>query len=138
MSLVDYTEMEEEISDAPEPKILPIGVEVKARIVSVNTGVSDTNDCVWYMPVFDIPDDPMVIEFNDFFWELDREKLDKKQLTRGMYDFKIFAACFGIDYSKPFSWVDDLPGKEGWMILGQRKDDEFGDKNTVKKYVVGK
>jgi len=50
MSLVDYTDMEKEISGAPEPKLLPTGTEVKARIVAVNTGISDKNDCTWYMP----------------------------------------------------------------------------------------
>jgi hypothetical protein len=138
MSLVDYTDMEKEISGAPEPKLLPTGTEVKARIVAVNTGVSDKNDCTWYMPLFDVPSDPMVIEFNDFFWELDREKLDAKQLQRGMFKFKSFATAFGIDYSRPFSWTDDLPGKEGWLIVGVRKSDEYGDQNSVKKYIAGK
>ena len=138
MSLTDYTDLEKEIEGAPEPKILPKGSEVKARIISVRTGVSDTNDCVWYSPVFDVPDDPLVIEFNAFFWELDKEKLTDKQHNRGLYEFKVFAKAFDIDYSKPFSWEDDLVGKTGWMIVGVKMDSEYGDKNTVKKYVVGK
>lgn len=136
--LTDYSDLEKEIKEAPEPKTLPVGTEVKARIVAVNTGVSDKNDCVWYQPLFDIPADPMVVEFTDFIWELDKEKLDAKQYQRNLFKFQRFASAFKINYSKPFSWTDDLPGKEGWMILGFKKDDEFGDKNTVKKYVVGK
>jgi len=31
------------------------------------------------------------MEFNDFFWELDREKLDQKQFARALSDFQIFA-----------------------------------------------
>lgn len=138
MSLVDYTDMEKEISGAPEPKMLPTGSEVKARIINIRTGISDKNDCRWYMPTFDVPSDPMVIEFNDFFWDLDREKLDDKAYQRALYKFKTFADAFGIDYSRPFSWEDDLPGKEGWIIVGIRKSDEFGDQNSVKKYVAGK
>ena len=138
MGLVDYTDMEREIADAPEPKVLKAGTEVKARVTQVNTGTSDKNDCQWYMPVFDVPDDPMVLEFNDFFWELDQEKLDAKQFQRALYKFKQFAAAFGIDYSRPFSWEDDLAGKEGWVILGSKKSDEYGDQNSVKKYVAGK
>jgi len=136
--LTDYSDLEKEIKEAPEPKTLPVGTEVKARIIAVNTGVSDKNDCVWYMPLFDVPADPMVVEFNDFIWELDKEKLDPKQYQRNLFKFQQFASAFKINYSKPFSWEDDLPGKEGWMILGFKKDEEFGDKNTVKKYVVGK
>jgi len=137
MSLVDYTDLEKEITDAPEPKVLPRGTEVKARIINVREGISDKNGARWYQPVFDVPDDPMVIEFNDFFWDLaDRDKLDPKQAQRALYQFKQFASAFGIDYSKPFSWTDDLVGLEGWLIVGVRKDDEYGDKNTVSKYVA--
>ena len=138
MALSDYTNLEEEISDAPEPKILRAGAEVKARIISVRSGVSEKNDCAWYMPVFDVPDDPMVMEFNDFMWELDQSHLTKKQFQREMYKFKQFATAFDIDYSRPFSWEDDLPGKEGWLIVGVQKSDEYGDQNRVKKYIAGR
>ena len=138
MALTDYSDLEKEIQDAPEPKTLPKGSEVRARIIAVRTGISDKNDCKWYQPVFDVPDDPMVIEFNDFIWELDREKLDPKQFQRNMFRFKEFASCFGLDYSRPFDWEEDLLGLQGWVILGFKKDDEFGDKNVVKKYVIKK
>ena len=136
--LTDYSSLEQEINNAPEPKILNAGKEAKARIINVNTGVSEKNGCAWYMPVFDIPDDPMVIEFNDFFWELDRTKLDQKQYTRELYKFKTFVTSFGIDISRPFSLTDDLIGKEGWVIVGVKKDNEYGDKNTVKKYIASR
>lgn len=135
MPMSDYSDLEKEIADAPEPKVLPKGTEVKARIVSVRSGVSDKNDCTWYMPVFDVPDDPMVIEFNDFFWELDKGKLNQKQFQRELYKFKQFASAFNIDFSRPFSWEDDLPGKEGWVILTVQKSDEYGEQNRVGKYV---
>ena len=54
MSLSDYSSMEQEIRNAPEPKVLPKGSEVKARIISVNTGVSEKQKSYgarWYMPV---------------------------------------------------------------------------------------
>jgi len=139
MALTDYSDLEQEIKDAPEPKVLPAGSEVKARIINVRSGISDKNDARWYSPVFDVPDDPMVVEFNAFFWELaDREKLTPKEVQRGIYQFGRFAECFGIDYSRPFSWEDDLNGLEGWVILGLKKSEEYGDQNTVKKYVVKK
>jgi len=140
MPLTDYSDLEKEIADAPEPKILPRGTEVKARIIAVRGGISEKNSCQWYTPVFDVPDDPMVIEFNDFFWDLAdaQGKIDEKQFQRALNSFRNFAAAFGIDYSRPFSWEDDLPGLEGWLIVGVRKDDEYGDKNTVSKYVKRK
>jgi hypothetical protein len=137
--LSDYSEMEQEIKDAPEPKVLHRGDEVTARIISVRTGVSDKNDARWYQPVFDVPSDPMVVEFNDFFWDIaDRDKLTEKQVARAISDFQIFAAAIGLDYSRPFSWEDDLVGMKCDVILGFKRDEEYGDKNTVAKYVVGK
>ncbi len=134
----DYSDLENEIKEAPEPKILPKGTEIKARIIAVRTGVSDKNDCTWYSPVFDVPDDPMVVEFSDFMWELDREKLTPKEFQRTLYRFKQFATAFGLDYSRPFNWEDDLVGLEGWMILGSKKSDDYGDQNNVSKYVLPK
>lgn len=137
MTLTDYSNIEQEIANAEQPKALPAGSEVKARIIDVRTGISDKNDCRWYSVVFDVADDPLVMEFNSFFWELDREKLSAKQFGRGLFEFQQFAKCFDIDYSRPFSWEDDLIGKEGWVILGLKKSNEYGEQNTVKKYVVG-
>jgi hypothetical protein len=77
----------------------------------------------------------MLKEFNAFFWDLDRQKLDPKQYARQLFDFKQFTRAFGIDLSRPFSWEDDLPGLEGFLIVGVRKSDEFGDQNTVRKYL---
>lgn len=137
MSLVDYSDLEKEIKEAPEPLILPAGSEVKARIISVREGISDTNGAKYYQPVFDVPSQPMVVEFNDFFWDLlEKQTVDPKQYQRNLHKFKSFAAAFGINFAKPFSWLDDLIMLEGWMILGYKKDDEYGDKNTVKKYLV--
>ena len=136
MGLSDYSNLEQEIRNAPEPKILPKGSEVKARIISVRSGVSDKNGCVWYQPVFDVLSDPMVMEFNDFFWEMDKTNLDAKTYQRNLYRFKTFASSFGIDVSRPFSWEDDLPGSEGWLIVGSKKSDDYGEQNTVQKYIV--
>ncbi len=139
MSLTDYSNLEKEITDAPEPKTLPRGTEVKARIIAMREGISEKNDAQWYMPVFDIPKEPLAMEFNDFFWDLaDRDKLDEKSASRSFRKFKLFAEAFGIDYSKPFSWTEDLIGLEGWVILGVKKSDEYGDQNTVSKYVAGR
>lgn len=139
MSLTDYSDLEKEIESAPEPKTLPRGSEVKARIINMREGISDKNGAQWYMPVFDVPDDPLVLEFSDFFWDLaSKNMLDEKAYFRAMRKFKLFAEAFGIDYSRPFSWTDDLIGLEGWIILGVRKSDEYGEQNTVSKYVTGK
>jgi hypothetical protein len=129
--------MEKEIKEAPEPKILAKGTEVKARIIAVREGVSDKNGAQWYQPVFDVPANPMVMEFNDFLWDpLDNAKIEPKQAARNAFRFKTFVQAFGIDLTRPFSWTDDLPGKEGWLIVGVKKSDEYGEQNSVSKYIV--
>ena len=138
MSLVDYSEMKDEINNAPEPKVLKAGTEVKVRIVKINTGISEKNDCGWKSIVFDVPADPMVKEFNDFFWNLDRDKLDSKSYERTKYQYRIFGAAFGIDYARPIDFEEELPGKEGWVIVGTKKSDEYGEQNNVKKYLAKK
>ena len=141
MSMSDYSDLEKEISEAPEPKILPKGTEVKARIITVNSGISEKNDAQWYSVVFDVPAEVLCPSFSDFFWDLsDKEKIDPKQYQQGLRSFRTFAEAFGIDYGRPFSWEDDFPGLEGWVILGVRKDKtgEYPDQNTVSKYIVPK
>ena len=141
--LNDYSSIEKEIDEAPEPITLPKGSEVKARIIAVRTGVSDKNDATWYSPVFDVPKEPLAKEFNDFFWDLaDRNKLDGgvegKQSLAAIRKFRNFAQAFGIDYSRPFSWEDGLIGLEGWIVLGVRTSDEYGAQNVVSKYLAKK
>ena len=140
MTMSDYSDLEKEIQDAPEPEILPAGTEVKARIIIVNSGVSDKNDAKWYSVVFDVPSEILAPSFNDFFWDLvDRDKVDPKQVQNALRQYRTFGESFGIDWSKPVNWEDDLPGSEGWVILGIQKDktDEYPDKNTVRKYMTG-
>jgi hypothetical protein len=137
--LTDYSDLEKEISNAPEPKILPRGVEVKARIIAIREGISEKNDCKWYQPVFDVPADPMVMEFNDFFWDLSeaKTKVDPKQYARTLNKFKKFASAFKVDFSRPFDW-EGFIGLDGYLIVGVKKSDEYGDQNTVSSYSLKK
>lgn len=132
----DYSDLADDIENSQEPTVLEAGSEVKVRIIDVNTGVSDKNGCHWVMPVFDVPDQPLIKEFNYFMWELEKDKLKPKQYERGLNHFKNFAKAFGLDYSRPFEW-EDLIDLEGWVIVGVKKDEEYGDKNTVKKFQTG-
>jgi hypothetical protein len=139
MSLVDYSSMEDEIKNAQAPKVLPDNTEAELRIIAVNSGVSEKNGCKYYQLVFDIPAEPMAKDFQGFFWDLidAQEKITDKQRERNKYEFENFRTAFGIDISKPFSWEDDLVGRTGRAILGIKRDSQYGDKNTVKKFVHG-
>ena len=138
MALIDYSDMEQEILDAQEPTVLPKGTEVKVRIIQVRQGTSEKNGNDYLMPLYEVLGDgmEMVKEVSDFLWVLDKEALSAKEYARALDQFKKFAKCFGIDLSRPFDPEEDLVGLEGWIIVGLRKSDEYGEKNTVSKYIL--
>ena len=146
MTMSDYSDLEKQISEAPEPEILPKGTEVKARIIKVDGGTIDDEGKAsygadWHSITFDIPTEVLCPMFNDFMWDLSsKDKIDPKQYQSALRKFRTFAEAFGLDYSRPFSWEDDLPGMEGWMILSIAKDKtgEYPDKNGVSKYIAPK
>lgn len=142
MALTDYSSMENEIKDAPEPVALKAGTEVRARIIGVRTGVvekegSDYYGFFYFSVSYDAPDEALASEFSDFFWGLEnRDRMSEKDFNRALRKFRSFAEAFGIDYSRPFDLEDDLPGKVGWLITGKPKNTEdYGLQTTVAKYV---
>jgi hypothetical protein len=133
MSLIDYVN---EIKDAPEPYILQKGEEVKVRITNVRVGESEGRP--YWIPMYEVPDQPMANEFSDFFWTLssdNKEILTRKQWERNIYNTKCFLECFGVDLTKPFDPEEDFIGLEGWVIVGVKSSEEYGDQNTVRKYI---
>lgn len=138
MSLIDYSDMEQEIQNAPEPTVLPKGTEVKVCIIQVRQGTSEKNGNDYLMPLYEVLGDgmEMVKEVSDFLWVLDKEALTAKEYARALDQFKKFAKCFGIDLSRPFDPEEDLVGLEGWIIVGMRKSDEYGEQNNVSKYIL--
>ena len=137
MALLDYSDMAEDISNSKDPIVLPKGSEVKVRIIQVRTG-EDKNGKDYFMPVLEAlgEGNEMVKEFSDFHYVLDPSAMDAKSFERSKNKFKNFAKCFGVDFTRPFDPEDDLVGLEGWVIVGVSKSDEYGEQNTVSKYIL--
>jgi len=145
--LTDYSSIEKEILNVPEPITLKKGTEVKARIIGVRTGTVEKEDSEYYGISYftvslDVPDEPLAKEFSDFFWDLSDidniTKISEKSALSAMRKFRTFAESFGLDYSRPFDLEEDLPRKEGWLIVGIKKSDEYGEQNVVNKYISGR
>lgn len=138
MALADYSGMEKEVNEVPDAVVLKKGTEVRARIITVRSGISDKNNATWYSVVFEDTNEPLAKEFNDFFWDpLEKDKLEPKQYLTNLRRFRDFVHSFGIDLNRPFDWEDELPGKVGWLIVGVRNTEEYGPQNTVQKYLAG-
>ncbi len=138
MSLLDLTSVIDEIEDAQEPTIADDGSEQKLRIVSVRGGNAGQYDCEYFSPVFEVVNAPLVKEFSSFFWVPTKDRLSEKAYARSLWEIKIFAKAFGIDFSRPFDYEDDLPGLTGWAVLGTKKSEEYGEQNTIRKFISPK
>jgi hypothetical protein len=136
--MLDLTDMLDEIENAQEPTTLKSGSEHKLRIISVRGGTAGVGDCEYISPVFEVPAEPLAKEFSTFLWIPDKERLSEKQYARALSDFKKFVKAFNIDISKPLDYEDDLPGHEGWAILGTKNSDEYGEQNTVRTFITGR
>ena len=137
-SMLDLTDLQDEIENAEEPIIAEADTEQHLRIVSVRTGEAGEKNCPYFAPTFEVMDAPLIKEFNQFMWVPDKDKLTPKQYKRSLWEMQCFIKAFDVDISSPIDYNDDLPGLTGWAILGVRDSNEYGEQNTIKKYVTPK
>lgn len=116
----------------------PVAVESGEHQLRVISGVvaKDKNNHPYFQPRFDVPAEPRAKDFTDFI-RLPHSEMDEKALNRAKWRLESFKKCFGIEGSR-IDLEQDLPGKMGWAILGVREDPEFGEQNTVRKYILPK
>lgn len=48
-----------------------------------------------------------------------------------------FYTCFDIDYHHEIDIERDLPGKEGFCLIGLDDDPQYGKRNVVKDFIAG-
>jgi hypothetical protein len=123
------------LEDAPEPKVIDAGKEAKLRIMEVRRD-TDKNDKEYLMPRFEVVGEPTAMDFTDFMYIPDPGWMDEKQLVRNKDKLRKFLSAFGVDLTSTIDLTSDLDGKEGWATLGVRSSDEFGDQNSIRKYLA--
>ncbi len=116
-----------------EPRILNAGEEARLRVISVRSGV-DKNDENYLMITCEVVDVPEAKEIMYMLY-IPSSTMDPKKLNRTKWDWTVFAQATGFDLSRPFEPEDDLIGLEFWAVLGVRKSDEYGDQNTIRKFL---
>lgn len=131
--------LELDLEGATEPTIVDADEEYKLRIVSCGEIRQDKKGNDYILPRFEIPDSPASKEFTKYLklaTKKNLEGLSAKQINSLKWGNTQFFECFKVDPSRLEPGVD-LPGKTGWAILGIENDEEYGDKNYVKKFIVG-
>jgi len=125
----------EGVADAPEPKAVPADEEYKIRILSATQDM-DKNQEPYFLPRFDIADQPLSKDFTKFI-RIPHSGLDEKAMARARSQLRIFLECFGLPTSGQID-LEDMQGKTGWAILGVEETEQYGEQNYIKKFIAPK
>jgi hypothetical protein len=119
-----------DFSDTHDEIILEDGSEVLLRVVSVDTGMGPKGP---YKRIgYEIDDQPYTKNVYNII-SLPTQNDDPKKKNRKSLRLRDFLLAHQIPIDKPFNWAE-LVGVEVWAILGVEESEQYGDKNTVKKY----
>ena len=122
------------MDDIPESELLEENSEAELRIVNVTID-KNKNDEPYILPLYDIPESPNVDEFSHYM-ALPFNGQDPVKNKKAKRRLAAWAEAFGFDLTEKLD-VAEMRGARGWAILGVERDDEYGDKMRVKRYVSG-
>lgn len=124
-----------DVTDAPEPKVVPANEEYKLRIIDA-TSDRDKNDEPYLLPRFEVVDEPLAKDFTKFL-RLPHGELSEKQLIRVNSDIRKYLEAF--ELPNPFKGDPaEMKGHTGWAILGVGDDEQYGEQNYIKKFIAPK
>ena len=120
--------------EIPEGKVHPVGTECRARISRVSKDL-DKNGTPYIMPWMEDADDPNVEDFNDYLPMPGPDETEKENGKR-LRKLRAFGECFDIDlFGSPIT-VDEMKGRDGYVILGIGKGQDGEPVNNIKKYLA--
>ena len=122
-----------DVGDAQEPKVVPADEEYELRIIDAKTDIN-TSGNPYLLPRLEIVGEPLAKDFTKYIG-LPHEEMDAKQLNRAKWALKNYLECFGLPTSGQLV-VDDMVGSTGWGILGVEDNEQYGEQNYVKKFIV--
>lgn len=121
-----------DLENVPTLITLPEG-EYKVRIASCEVKTSQSNK--QYINVrFDVPSEPMSEDIYHLLMLPSNEATEKQNIRRRA-DIRDFCLAFGVEPSRPA--MNDFIGQEGWVLLAEEDDPQYGKRNVVKKVVGG-
>jgi hypothetical protein len=125
------------LNDSQEPYAIEDNSEVKVRIIDVRKD-KDKNDMEYLLPRLEIDGEPFSKDFTHFLYIPDKTTMDAKRLNRARFAMVQFLKCFEIDAAGPMDPTMDWTGNEGWVILGVKKDEQYGEQNFIKQFITPK
>ena len=119
--------------EVPEPKLLEDGAEVTVRIARC-LEKKDKNGRDYLSLILEVTDDP---EAEDIFHMVYVPHPDEssKQARRTLKNLGDMIRAFGMP--EEFDTAD-LIGEEAQAVIGLRSDEQYGDQNVIRTFVVPK
>lgn len=123
-----------------EIKTLGADTEVKLRVDSIEIKPRKKDASIDQAVIkFVDPSDPLVDDIYVYLripTDAFRNE-EPKAYAKLMIRWQKFYDCFDIDTSGPVQ-TDDIPGSEGWCLIGVENDNEGEPRNRINKFVAGK
>ena len=125
-----------DVSNTPEMEPAPDG-EHEVRITDVTEG-TDKNGSPYLLPRFEVVGVDTAPDFTKFYGLPTKEMKaeDPKRHQRASLNLKKFFEAFGIDPSSPGD-PQEWRGETAWAMLGTEVNEEFGDRNYIKRFITG-
>jgi hypothetical protein len=119
------------VDDAQEPIVVDAGTEVTLRITAVAEG-TNKNGNTYIMPRFEVENEPYCKDFSKYM-ELPHDEMTEKQRNKALWALKELCQCFDISLDDD---TEDWQGATGDAILGVSSDQEYGEQNFVKTFII--
>ena len=132
-----------DFEDVFEPKVFEDGEEQLLRIAKCAIHESQTGN-ISLKVTFEHPTDPEFEDIIEYFGlpqgDARQGGLDRKKDNRAKKRIKLFQDCFGVNVNQiDFSIEQNQAvGCEGYCILGKETDEQYGDRNRLKQFLVSK
>ena len=118
-----------------EPKAVPEG-EYQLRIINAEIKASQKTGGNYLNVTMEIIDDAEAKNINHIMM-FPTPADDKKKTNSRLFAIQNFLKAFDADISGSLD-AKDLIGNTGWAILRVEEDQEYGERNTVRKFVLPK
>ena len=124
------------LADVPELTTVPAGTEVEVQISSLEQEESKASGNPMLSCRLKILNEENVGSINSYLTlpiEADDDETKNSKLRR----LKRFCESFGIDFANGID-LEAAVGKTSWAIVNEEISEEFGAKNTIKRFVAGR